>query len=430
MFLRTLFISLLAMIPALPIVAADDRGPLNREVPSWLTLGFQMRYRAEGQYGQQFIDGNNADFLLQRYRFSAGVRPSSWLFFYGEAQDSRAFWNNKNDSSLRDTFDLRQAFVDIGNEGGWWDLKVGRQKMTFGSERLVGASEWGNVPRVFDAARLGIHHGQDRVDLFASSVVASDMDLQDHHQQGNNLYGAYASLGSIIPGSKVEPYYLYRAAPSFGGELGRPGHYNSSTYGVRAAGAVKTLWTYETELIGQRGAIGAASLRGWAYLAQINRRIESLPWGATIAGEFNFASGDKRQDDGIVNTFDQLYPTNHLIYGATDQQGRRNAENLRVGLKLQPRKWLTVRAEERWLWLASRFDALYAFNGAVTVPAVAGGAQYRDVGHEFDLIGDIVTSKYYKIGAQWGYLTPGKFLDTYSPGASRTFYAFFLDLQL
>jgi len=62
------------------------------------------------------------------------------------------------------------------------------------------------------------------------------------------------------------------------------------------------------------------------------------------------------------------------------------------------------------------------------VPAVPTGALYRDVGHEFALIGDIITSKYYNIGAQWGHLTPGKFLETHSPAAGRTFYAFFVDL--
>jgi hypothetical protein len=439
---RYLFLPLIAFYAMSCALGADDSAPLpgppavssrgliNDDLPSWLTLGVQERLRSEGQHGIGFSEGDNEDFLYQRFRFSVGVRPTNWLNFYGEVQDSRIVGYSRPDASMRDTFDLRQAFVDIGHEGGWWDLKVGRQKMTFGSERLVGASEWGNVPRVFDAARLGIHRGQDRLDLFASSVVNSDMDAQDHHQEGNNLYGAYASMGSWIPNSKIEPYFLWRVSPRYIGEPGMAGRYDSGTFGVRAAGGFQKYWTYETEIIGQRGTIANTPLHGWAYLAQVNRQIQALPWKATLAGEFNYASGDNHPNDGVVNTFDQLYPTNHLIYGVTDQQGRRNAENARVGLRLQPRKWLTIRAEERWLWLASRFDALYQFNGAITVPAVPTGALYRDVGHEFALVGDIVTSKYYNIGAQWGHLTPGKFLETYSPGAGRTFYAFFVDLHI
>lgn len=418
------------ILAAAGLFAAEPRGPLNQDLPNWLTLGFQTRYRSEGQHGIGFIEDNDQDFLLQRYRFSTGIRPTAWLYFYGEVQDSRAFGYKNPDASVRDPFDLRQAFAVIGKEGGWWDLKAGRQRLAYGSERLLGAAEWGNVPRVFDGARLAIHHGQDRVDLFAASVVNADANDWDHHRDGNNLYGAYASLGSLIKGSKIEPYYMYRVAPSFAGEVGQAGHYESSTFGTRAAGEFEKAWTYETEIIGQRGTIGTSALRSWAYLAQVNRKFNDVLWTPTIAGEFNYASGDNKQGDGVVNTFDQLYPTNHLIYGVTDQQGRRNAENVRAALKLQPRKWLTIRAEQRWLWLASRFDALYAFNGAPTVAAVPGGAQYRDVGHEFDVIGDIVTSKYYNFGLQWGHLTPGKFLQTYSPGAGRTFYAFYVDLHL
>ena len=56
------------------------------------------------------------------------VPPTDWLDFYGEVQDSRVVGYSRPDASMRDTFDLRQAFVAIGHEGGWWDLKVGRQK--------------------------------------------------------------------------------------------------------------------------------------------------------------------------------------------------------------------------------------------------------------------------------------------------------------
>ncbi len=427
---RILFNILAVALGASMVQGADNRGPLNQELPSWLTLGVQTRLRAEGQHGIRFTEGNDQDFLLQRYRFSTLILPNSWLQFYGEIQDSRSVGIPTHDPSYRDTFDLRQAYVGLGKEGGLWDLRVGRQRLAFGSERLLGNAEWSNVPRVYDGARLALQHGSDRVDLFAASVVQSDADHWDHHKQGNNLYGAYASIGSLIAGGKIEPYFLYRVGPSFGGEFGKAGHYDSSTMGVRTAGGFRKLWTYESEMISQRGTIGTASLRAWAFMAQGNRRISQLPWNATLSTEFNYASGDRRQGDGQVNTFDQLYPTNHLIYGLTDQQGRRNAENVRAALKLQPRKWLTVRAEERYLWLASKYDALYVFNGAISVPAIAGGARYRDVGSEFDVMGDFVTSKYYSIGAQWGHLTAGKFLKTYSPGSGRGFYAFFFDFHL
>ena len=110
---------------------------INRGLPPWVDLGIQTRFRAEGQHGLGFQSGNDTDFLNQRYRLGLAIKPAHWLTFYGQVQDSRATGMSVPDAGVRDTFDLRQAYVDIGQEQGWWDLKVGRQMMFFGSERVV-----------------------------------------------------------------------------------------------------------------------------------------------------------------------------------------------------------------------------------------------------------------------------------------------------
>jgi len=56
--------------------AISIRGPINDNLPSWLTLGVQERLRSEGQHGIGFTEGKNEDFLYQRFRFSVGVRPT------------------------------------------------------------------------------------------------------------------------------------------------------------------------------------------------------------------------------------------------------------------------------------------------------------------------------------------------------------------
>lgn len=416
---------------ATPTPPANDPGLLNRDLPSWLNLGGQIRYRGEGQEANNFTPGNDQNFVYQRYRFSVGIKPTNWLKFYGQLQDNRAFGNHKPiDPNARDTFDLRQAWVDIGNDEGWWDLKVGRQRLLFGSERVVGASEWTNTGRVFDAAKLAIHHGLDRVDIFASSLVNNAQDEWDHHQQGSNLHGIYASFGSWLPGSKIEPYILLRTLPIATDENGVVGKAHSYTWGLRAAGNIKKAWNYETEVIGQNGSVTNTTLRSWAATVVAERRFDSLFWKPSLMGEWSFASGDRNQHDGVSNTFDQLYPTNHYYYGITNQVGRRNMKDLRGGIWIRPEKWLTIKTEGHGLWLASAMDGLYTSGGAMTIAPVAGGAKYTDIGQELDFIGDVKLSRYYDIGAQYGHLFAGNFINTYSPGAGHTFWAVFIDLHL
>lgn len=407
-----------------------SREGLNHGLPRWVTLGSDIRFRAEGQHGIGFQEGRNNDFLNQRLRFSLALQPTQWMQFLGEVQDARAFGIQHPDGSLKDAFDLRQAYLFLGREGGWWDLKAGRQKMLYGSERVVGAAEWGNTARVYDAIRLGLHRRNDRVDIFSSSVVQNDADHWDHHQQGNNLHGIYASLGSPIPGSKLEPYALYRTIPRAVDETGAAGRAHSFTYGLRSAGAIQKAWTYEAEAQIQRGTIALSGLRAWATTVQLQRALGQFRWKPSLLGEFNYASGDPHRGDRTINTLDQLYPTNHGIYGVADQIGRRNTKNFRSGLWLRPEKWLTLKAEGHFFWLANSCDALYAFNGAVSVPAVKGCAASTYIGPELDLLADFKVSKYYDIGAQFGHLFPGRFLDLYSAGSGRTFYAVFLGVHL
>ncbi len=387
----TLFVSLQLLAGC----AQDARGPLNQHLPQWVTLGAGVRYRAEGH-------GIDRNYLLERYRLDLGISFQPWLGFLGELQDSRSAFLPHPDAGVRDRADVRQAYLRFGRESGWWDLKAGRQLLKFGSERVIGASEWGNTARAFDALKLGIHHGQDRVDLFSASVVVNSTDTWDHHRDGNNLHGVYGSFGSWFPGVKVEPYLLLRTGLARGW-----------TYGLRMAGHSGPRWSFEAEALGQRQS-------DWAATLHLQRHFLSPPWSPTLLGEYNFAS------PGL----DQLYPTNHGIYGIADQVGRRNTSNYRAGLWLHPRKWLTLKGESHQFWLASSRAGLFAASGAPIVPAVPAGASSTAVGRELDLLADIRLSRHYDIGAQWGHLFPGPFLRRYSSPDGRTFYAVFLDVHL
>ncbi len=393
---------LLLFLQSVTVLAQSDRGPLNTHLPPWVTLGAQVRFRAEGLTGAGFKEGNNQGYLLERYRLDLGLQPLGWLGVFGEFQDSRAAHRPHPDAGIKDRADIRQAYVRVGREDGWWDVKAGRQRLAFGSERVIGAGEWGNTARAFDAIRVGVHHKKDRIDFFSSSVVVNSTDTWDHHKDGEDLHGVCGSFGSWLAGAKVEPYLLRRT-----------GLNRSWTYGLRTAGTAGPNWSYELEALGQKG-------HEWAGTAQVRRQFSDLPGKPTILGEANYAS----------TNLDQLYPTNHGIYGVADQIGRRNTQNLRSGLWIQPRKWLTLKGEGHYFWLANARAGLYAASGALTVPAVAGGASHTDVGPEVDLLAELRLSRHYDIGAQFGHLFPGQFLKERNAGVGRTFCALFLDVHL
>src|SRR5882724_9163569 len=83
--------------------------------------------------------------LPQWLRFNMKVQPASWLKFQFQGQDARVFWRNQNPAAppYQNTMDLRLAYVEIGEtEKGTFGLRVGRQELVFGDQRLVGHVSW------------------------------------------------------------------------------------------------------------------------------------------------------------------------------------------------------------------------------------------------------------------------------------------------
>src|SRR5260370_25396089 len=134
--------------------------------------------------------------------FRSGIRPKEWLTFFGEVQDSRIFFNHHiaNANPFEDSWILWQSYVHVGSStSGWVDALAGRQVLLFGDERVIGPSNWLNVGRTFDVARVDIHHPGYEVAVFASSVVPGSNTYLHRAIPGNNFSGIYGSFQNIIP---------------------------------------------------------------------------------------------------------------------------------------------------------------------------------------------------------------------------------------
>jgi hypothetical protein len=413
--------------PAPSPPTAESDGPswlfpvakLDEVLPRWFHIGGEYRDRLEGPTGIGFA--NTRDFyLLDRFRLKIRIQPKDWLEFFGEVQDSRIFFNHHipNANPFEDSWTLWQAFAQVGSStSGWVDALAGRQVLLFGDERVIGPSEWLNVGRTFDVARVDLHHPGYEVSVFASSVVPGSNTFLHRAIPGNNFYGVYTSFKNIIPSATFEPYVLWRLAP---GNFGLPetvgrGHLNEVTIGLHVKGLLPAEEVdYDTEFDGQTGSLGASSIGAWAGYAGVGKTFPNLAAAPRIYIEGNYASGTKNPAGRDWNTFDQLYPSNHDKYGFTDQVGRRNLAQFRVGVEENvTKKWILKQAFEGF-WLATSHDNFYASSGAIAVPAHPGAS--RHIGNELDLIAEYQLNKGLSFGFGYARLFAGQFLKTTTQG--------------
>lgn len=388
---------------------------LNESLPSWLRVGGEYRARVEGQAGIGFTKTNDF-YLLSRLRVRAVIQPKEWLTFNGEVQDAEIFFNHHipGANPYQDTWTLWEGYAQVGSStSGWVNVLAGRQVLLFGDERVIGPSNWTNVSRTFDVARVDFHQPGAKLSVFASSVVPSDNTYLHNVLPGNNLYGVYASFDdTVIPKATFEPYVLWRVAPAnpdLPEEVGR-GHLNEVTIGLHTKGTLPASFDYDTEFDGQVGSLGAYSIGAWAGYVGLGKTFPNTPVAPRVFFEGNYASGTKNPNGRDWNTYDQVYPSHHDKLGFADQVGSRNIMQFRVGVEESPTKRWKIKQAFEGFWLATANDNFYANSGSIAVPAHPGAS--RHVGNELDLIFEYNWNKGLNFGFGYARLFPGQFLKT------------------
>ncbi len=391
---------------------------VDRALPTWLQFGGEFRTRVESPDGIRYT--RTRDFyVLSRLRLNVTIKPQEWLTLFAETQDSRVFLNQHIPSTLpyQNSWDIRQAYFQLGSSEGWADLIAGRQVFAFGDERVLGPSDWVNAGRTFDAVRLDLRHGGAGVSLFASSVIVGRDGVIDHHIHGNNLYGVYGSLKNAIPRATVEPYVLWRLAPGNAGleETAGRGRLSEMTSGLHVSGSLPAAFDYNVEMDLQTGSLGASSIGSWAGYWSLGRTFSTLATSPRVYLESNYASGTKNPNGRTWSTFDQLYPSNHDKLEFADQLGRKNIQQIRTGAEeTVGRRWKLKQAYVN-LWLATTHDAMYASSGAISIPADPA-AKSRHLGQEIDLMVEHDVSHALHAGFGYARFFTGEFLRTATQG--------------
>jgi len=411
---------------ALPVAASaqfDDGSilsPVNGELPSWLRLSGEYRIRAEGYTGASYTAGNDQGYLLSRFQLNMDARPLPWLRLFAQTEDSRVLGNGAIPDAFpyQDTFDLRQAFIEIGDsEKRHFAVRVGRQELKFGDERILGSANWLNTPRTFDAVRATLNYGKLRVDAFSASVVNPVDGVFDHSKAGEDLHGLYGTISKVLPDATIEPYFLWHLGGGFKTEEGAPARRSSKTVALRVARKAGKNIDYTAHFLRQFGNIGADTISAYAMNFDLGFTWLGARLQPRIFADYAYASGDRNANDGRINTFDQIYPSNHGLYGIVDLFGWRNLRDAKAGLTLKPLRKLQCSTVFHDLYLASSRDGLYNGVGNLVVRKADGSAGSH-IGEELEGTGSYALSDYLSMGAGYGHLFPGQFIKLATKGSA------------
>jgi len=392
-------------------------------VPRWATFEGELRGRTENQTSDNYISGNGQHYEMTRAYGGLEVRPSRYLTGYIQFMDTHALGLplQYTAANMRDTFDARQAYLDFHFKK--YTIIAGRQELKYGGERLVGISDWTNNSRTWDGF-LGRVGDKNRLDLFATSVVAVHPTSLDTHGAGLTFFGAVGTIGTWVPHAVIQPFVYVKAFPRVQSQQGTFGTETAVTPGVEAAGQLPNGFDFDGLIAVQRGSYSNDSIDSSAGYIKAGYTLQKLFLKPRVLGEYDYASGNTRQDLNKINTFDQQYPSNHNAFGLTDLFGFQNIKQERMNLDLTPAKHVTVLVQQEWLQVASRFDNIYSGSAATLVKAPTTGFLSGDIGREFDASGKWVIHDYLVMNVGVGHFSPGTVMRENSHGAPLTL-AFF-----
>jgi hypothetical protein len=129
---------------------------VNEALPSWLRVRGEFRERMEGFENAGFTSTRDDLYWLSRLRLNASVTASPLLSFQVQAQDARVGKKTVGPTGtpFSAPFDLRQGYADVGSARTPVAVRLGRQELAYGEQRLVGHVSWTNAARTFDGAKV------------------------------------------------------------------------------------------------------------------------------------------------------------------------------------------------------------------------------------------------------------------------------------
>ena len=269
--------------------------PLSSSGNWYLSFGGEARERYEYYHNNRWnpAAADQDGYLLQRYLLHADLHAGEAVRVFTQLQTSLEDWRAGGPRSTdEDRTDIHQLFGDIRLWSGEREagddsvtLRVGRQEMAYGSQRLISVRESPNIRRAFDAVRLLTHFDDWQIDAFAARPVEDDPgSFDDWDEDGTYFWGVYATHPlPILPGAKVDLYYLGLRRPDVAFVQGTEDELRHSI-GGRLFGE-RDGWDYNFEGVVQFGTFGDADIFAWTLASET---------GYTFAAEIGRASCRER----------------------------------------------------------------------------------------------------------------------------------------
>lgn len=330
---------------------------------------FDIRYRYEswnnmnvkyyGESGKNQIGSVNDGFLLQKIITGFNYKPIEKITLSVHLQDSRAYGWSLSDNHFPDAFkitdknisnsyyiknpneeffELYNFSIKFSNIFDNTSIIIGRQKISFGDNKIFGPGEWGNSGRWnWDAIKTEYISDNLLLNFWTGGTKINDPNVTSIPFFNTEYYGigSYNRI-KISDNLHFEPFL----ASKWQGSADYIENQNINRYwiGARLIDSNYSNFDYDITLTKEFGKENGKKIDALGLASRIGYKFKSVPWTPLLSLRYIFASGGETKNE--INDFDPIYGSRDKYYGRMNIFTWSNLQNYEICLELFPLKEL------------------------------------------------------------------------------------------
>ena len=401
--------------------------PLAGGGSTWIGTGLELRFRYEAYANDTWSSAPEADHDYVWWRAlpyvsinHGNLRAFTQLIAATESGDEAG-----TSPVDEDRADFLQAFAEWrsgalfgSSRTADLELRMGRQVLSYGSERLLGPRYGPNVLQSFDAARVSAVRDRWRVDgLYGRPVETRTGSFDDRTDDTQALWMLYATRFPDADhplGLDLYSIGLHDDQARF--EAGA-GEERRTTFGSRLFGDAAG-WDWNFELFAQLGTFAGGEIRAWSIASDTGHTLQLGGRSARLGLKADIISGDDDAGDDRLETFNPLFPKGKY-FGESGLLGPFNLIDLHPTLDVPLDEARSLELGAVLYWRESTGDGLYD-NGGNLLRA-SGGSSERFVGTQLDAAVEWQLDRNVDLSLAASYFVADSFLDDTGPSENVAF---------
>lgn len=341
-----------------------------------------------------------------------------WRLFTQINSTLRLFNPNPKIEIDENQLGLHQVFVEY-HPTKVWQMRVGRQELSYGNNRVLTFREGPNNRLAFDAVIVKYQNPTLRIDAIAASPVFQGTKIGDDKTFQERIFGIYATQ-KLHTKRLILDYYVMNFASNRIKYNLLSGHENRSTVGLRLFGQLP-IWNYDVEASYQVGNFNGSLINALGVSFDTKYRFTKKS-KVTFALAGNYISGDNNPNDAQLNTYNLLY--SKPSFGLAAPIGAANIINVNPYFTWQATKQFSVLGGVYFLSRASQKDGIYSpamQQTRPTLPQTLFKSTERKIGNQYVLEFSYIFNQNIMLFADFAYLSAGDFVSETGKGKNITY---------